>query len=141
MSDRTRHEQLARQRLEERKNRKKQKALSDGDVVKEGDNGLLQEAVLKFLENKHCEEREVLVKLLESEENNLQDLAQSMTSEQREEHVRNLKLKKNALNKGLETNLINYICAGIALSTYIQTSSKGHPLVVQCYYWKKAIFA
>ncbi len=103
MSDRARHEQLARQRLEERKNRKKQKALSDSDIIKEGDIGLLQEAVLKFLENKHCEEREILVKLLENEENNLHDLAQSMTSEQREEHVRNLKLKKNALNKGLKT--------------------------------------
>ena len=104
MSDRARHEQLARQRLEERKNRKKQRGLNDGDIVKEGDDGMLQEAVLKFLENKHCEEREVLVKLLENEENNLHDLAQSMTSEQREDHVRDLKIKKNALNKGLNTD-------------------------------------
>lgn len=102
MSDRARHEQLARQRLEERKNRKKQKSLNQDDIVKEGDDGLLQEAVLKFLENKHYEERDVLVKLLENEDNNLHDLAQSMTSEQREEHVRDLKLKKNGLNKGLK---------------------------------------
>ena len=100
MSDRARHEQLARQRLEERKNRKKQKALGESDIVKEGNEGLMQEAVLKFLENKHCEEREMLIKLLENEENHLHDLAQSMTPEQREEHVHNLKLKKNTLNKG-----------------------------------------
>ena len=105
MSDRARHEQLARQRLEERKNRKKQRSLNDGDVGKEGDEGTLQEAVLKFLENKHCEEREVLVKLLENEDNDLHDLAQSMTSEQRKEHVRGLKMKKNALSKGSEENL------------------------------------
>ena len=105
MSDRARHEQLARQRLAERKNRKKQRSLNDGDVVRDGDEGVLQEAVLKFLENKHCEEREVLVKLLESEENSLHELAQSMTSEQREEHVRGLKMKKNALNKGLKREL------------------------------------
>jgi hypothetical protein len=105
MSDRARHEQLARQRLEERRNRKKRKALGGSDIVKEGDEGVLQEAVLKFLENKHCEEREVLVELLENEENHLQDLAQSMTTEQREEHVQNLKLKKNALDKGASQNL------------------------------------
>ena len=105
MSDRARHEQLARQRLAERKNRKKQRSLNDGDIVRDGDEGVLQEAVLKFLENKQCEEREVLVKLLESEENSLHELAQSMTSEQREEHVRGLKMKKNALNKGLKREL------------------------------------
>ena len=99
MSDRARHEQLARQRLEERRNRAKLKALGENDIVKEGDESLMQEAVLKFLENKHCEEREVLIKLLENEENHLNDLAQSMTPEQREEHVHNIKLKKNTLNK------------------------------------------
>lgn len=108
MSDRARHEALARQRLEERKNRKKQKALSDSDVVSEGNHGLLQEAVLRFLENKHCEERDVLVDLLENEDNHLHDLAQSMTSEQREEHARGLRLKKSALSKGLTISTISF---------------------------------
>lgn len=59
MSDRARHEELARQRLAERKDRRNRKILGDGDVVTDGDDGELQEAVLKMLENKHSEEREV----------------------------------------------------------------------------------
>ena len=58
-SDRARHEELARQRLEERRNLKKRKALGKEDIVSDGDHGLLQEAVLKMLENKHGQEREV----------------------------------------------------------------------------------
>lgn len=43
---------------------------------------------------------QILTELLQNEDNILLELAQSMTSEQREEHIRNLKLKKDGLSKG-----------------------------------------
>ena len=104
LSDRRRHEQLARQRLEERKNRVQRTTLSRENIIENGDNVLLQEAVIKFLENKHCEEREAMLNLLEYEDNDLENLAQSMTSEQRGDHLRQLKEKKESLNKGLFLN-------------------------------------
>lgn len=104
LSDRRRHEQLARQRLEERKNRVKRTTLSRENIIENGDNVLLQEAVIKFLENKHYEEREAMLNLLEYEDNDLENLAQSMTSEQRGDHLRQLKEKKESLNKGLFLN-------------------------------------
>ena len=101
LSDRRRHEQLARQRLEKRKNRVKRTILSRENIIENGDNVLLQEAVIKFLENKHYKEREAMLNLLEYEDNDLENLVQSMTSEQRGDHLRQLKEKKESLNKGL----------------------------------------
>ena len=58
--DRLRQEQLARERLAQLRNRRKAKeAEAEEKLVTDGDVGVLQEAVVKALERKHQDERQV----------------------------------------------------------------------------------
>ena len=58
--DRLRQEQLARERLAQLRSRRKAKEEETGDkLVTDGDVGVLQEAVMKALEHKHQDERQV----------------------------------------------------------------------------------
>ena len=58
--DRVRQEQLARERLAQLRNRRKAKeAEAEEKLVTDGDVGVLQEAVVKALERKHQDERQV----------------------------------------------------------------------------------
>lgn len=58
--DRLRQEQLARERLAQLRDRKKAKEQETEDkLVTDGDLSVLQEAVMKALEHKHQDERQV----------------------------------------------------------------------------------
>ena len=58
--DRLRQEQLARERLAQLRDRKKAKEQEAEDkLVTDGDLSVLQEAVMKALEHKHQDERQV----------------------------------------------------------------------------------
>ena len=55
-----RHEQLARERLAQLRNRRKSKEEeAEEKLVTDGDVSVLQEAVMKALEHKHQDERQV----------------------------------------------------------------------------------
>lgn len=61
--DRSRQEQLARERLEQLRNRKRAKEQeAEEKLVTDGEVSVLQEAVMKSLERKHQDERQVSIK-------------------------------------------------------------------------------
>lgn len=61
--DRLRQEQLARERLAQLRERRKAKEQEAEDkLVTDGDTSVLQEAVMKALEHKHQDERQVKLK-------------------------------------------------------------------------------
>lgn len=61
--DRLRQEQLARERLEQLRNRKRAKEQeAEEKLVTDGEVSVLQEAVMKALERKHQDERQVSIR-------------------------------------------------------------------------------
>lgn len=61
--DRSRQEQLARERLEQLRNRKRAKEQeAEEKLVTDGEVSVLQEAVMKSLERKHQDERQVSIR-------------------------------------------------------------------------------
>jgi len=88
-ADRARQEQLAKERLERMKAKrgaKKEKV----ELLTEGDEGALRDALIRHIEHRHSLEREELNKLLQFEDADLIARAKCMTSGSREERLNDL---------------------------------------------------
>ncbi|XP_032219683.2 trichohyalin [Nematostella vectensis] len=96
--DRLRQEQLAKERLARRRAARKDSEKAEDKLVAEGDLAIMQENLMKILENKHKDERDALVDLLQEDQADLTNTAEAWTQEQREARLRELKDKLVALD-------------------------------------------